>query len=81
MIASEGSVLDCHRGHEMMGRVVGTGCMAASAIGCFAAVTDDYQEPAFQTMCYYGACGERATGRAGTPVAFKQLLLDQLGSA
>jgi hydroxyethylthiazole kinase-like sugar kinase family protein len=29
-------------GHEMMAKIVGTGCMAASMIGTFAAVDKDY---------------------------------------
>ena len=65
------------RGHELMGKVVGTGCMAASVLGCFAAVNKDHFKAAIEAMTFYGECGERAAEKTQGPLAFKQVFLDE----
>jgi len=68
----------CAAGHSMMGRVVGTGCMASSVIGTFVSVTGRHLDAAVCAMNFYGSCGERAAKTTDAPMAFKQALLDQV---
>ncbi|MCX6799480.1 MAG: hydroxyethylthiazole kinase [Candidatus Diapherotrites archaeon] len=65
-------------GHALMGEFVGTGCMAASVIGCFAAVERDYAAASAAALSCYGIAGELAARKADAPGAFKQHLLDAL---
>lgn len=68
----------CTAGHELMSQVVGTGCMSASALGCFASVAEDYVDSSLQAMNYYGRAGERAAQTTKRPMEFKVQLLDNL---
>jgi hydroxyethylthiazole kinase len=80
-IATDGS--RCYfvdNGSAMLGRVVGTGCMAASVIGAFAAVETDYPLAAAAALACFGMAGELASQRAGGPGTFKVLLYDELAS-
>jgi hydroxyethylthiazole kinase len=63
-------------GHEMMSKVVGTGCMAASVIGAFAAVEKDYAKAAAAALSVYGIAGELAGEECDGPGSFKGLLYD-----
>jgi hydroxyethylthiazole kinase len=65
-------------GHEMMMHVVGTGCMAASVIGAFAAVERDLALAAACALVCYGIAGEIAAGKSAGPASFKEALLDCL---
>jgi hydroxyethylthiazole kinase len=65
-------------GHPMMSSVVGTGCMAASVIGTFAAVGEDLGYAAASALACYGIAGEFAAGKAAGPASFKQELIDFL---
>lgn len=66
-------------GHPLMGKVVGTGCMSASVVGCFVAVfpTEPLKATA-AALAAFGVAGERAAGIAATPAAFKTAFLDSL---
>ena len=63
-------------GHELMTRVVGTGCMAASVIGAFAAVEPDLTLAGACALSAYGIAAELAAQKARGPAAFKQELFD-----
>jgi hydroxyethylthiazole kinase len=63
-------------GHEMMGKVVGTGCMAASVIGAFAAVEIDSTLASAAALSVYGIAGELAAKGAKGPGSFKVRLYD-----
>ncbi|MBI4978822.1 MAG: hydroxyethylthiazole kinase [Spirochaetes bacterium] len=63
-------------GHELMGAVVGTGCTATSAIGCFAAVEKDYAKAAACALSCYGIAGELAALNAKGPASFKTAFYD-----
>ncbi len=63
-------------GHELMGKVVGTGCMAASVIGSFAAVEKDYAKAAAAALSIYGIAGELAAEESDGPGSFKENLYD-----
>lgn len=63
-------------GHELMSTVVGTGCMATSVIGTFAAVEADLVLAATCALADYGLAGELAARHAKGPASFKQQLVD-----
>ena len=63
-------------GHELMGKVVGTGCMAASVIGAFAAVEKDYAKACAAALSIYGVAGELAANGSNGPGSFKENLFD-----
>lgn len=67
-------------GTEIMGRVVGTGCMSASVIGSFVAIDPDAFEGTVNALSAYGIAGETAAERATMPMAFKSELMDALTS-
>jgi hydroxyethylthiazole kinase len=67
-------------GHSMMTSVVGTGCMAASVIGAFAAVERDLALAAACALACYGIAAEVAAEKASGPAAFKARLFDCLYS-
>lgn len=65
-------------GHESMGMIVGTGCMAASVIGSFAAVNENYCDAAKDALCYFGIAGELASVRSEGPGTFKLHFYDEV---
>lgn len=65
-------------GHPMMTSVVGTGCMATSVIGTFAAVERDLPLAAASALACYGIAAELAAGKSPGPMSFKHGLLDCL---
>ncbi len=65
-------------GHPMMGKVVGTGCMAASVIGTFAAVEKDLAVAAASALACFEIAAECAVKKAKGPASFKEKLLDGL---
>ena len=73
----DGRVFLVDNGHALMGRVVGTGCMAASVIGAFAAVEKDYAKAAAAALAAYGIAAELAAPKASGPLDFKNKLLDE----
>lgn len=75
-----GTLYYIENGHEMMGKVVGTGCMAASVIGAFCAVEKDAAKAAAAALACYGVAGELAAKKANAPVAYKNALIDAVYS-
>jgi hydroxyethylthiazole kinase len=65
-------------GHVMMTSVVGTGCMATSVIGAFAAVERDLGLAAACALVCYGVAAEMAAAKSSGPASFKENLLDCL---
>lgn len=67
-------------GHELMGKIVGTGCMAASLLGCFLAVSKpkEYFDAAAKALEYFGKAGEKAAGHSSDPMSFKICFLDEI---
>lgn len=63
-------------GSEMLTHVVGTGCMAASVIGAFAAVEADLAYAAASGLCCYGIAAELAAKSSQGPGTFKEKLFD-----
>lgn len=78
-IISDGErVFIVKNGHELMGSIVGTGCMAASVIGSFASVNLDYCEASREALCYFGVAGELAARKSNGPGSFKVNLYDEV---
>jgi len=65
-------------GHPLMTHVVGTGCMAASVIGAFAAAERDLSLAAACALACFGIAAELAAEKAPGPAAFKARLFDCL---
>jgi hydroxyethylthiazole kinase len=65
-------------GHLLMSRVVGTGCMAASVIGAFAAVEPDLALAAAAGLVCFNVAGELAAELSPGPGTFKVKLFDCL---
>jgi hydroxyethylthiazole kinase len=65
-------------GHPLMGKVSGTGCMAASLAGAFCAVTKDYVVASATAFAAFGLAGEKAARNCGGPASFKVALLDEI---
>ena len=65
-------------GHPLMARVVGTGCMAASVIGTFAAVEPDLVIAAAAGLVCFNVAAEVAAELAPGPGTFKVKLFDCL---
>ena len=63
-------------GDEMMAHVVGTGCMATSVIGTFAAVEPDLATAAAAGLCCYEIAAELAVRDSAGPGTFKERLFD-----
>jgi hydroxyethylthiazole kinase len=78
-IVSDGrTTYKVHNGHELMGKVVGTGCMAASVIASFAAVEKDHAKAAAAALACFGIAGEIAAKGAKGPGTFKEAFFDAL---
>jgi hydroxyethylthiazole kinase len=67
-------------GHPLMGSISGTGCMAASVTGTFAAVAEDPVLASVGALAAFGLAGERAAVKACGPLSFKVGLFDALAA-
>ena len=65
-------------GHDMMGCIVGTGCMAGSVIGSFAAVEKDYAKAAASALVCFGIAGELAAKGSKGPGTYKERFYDEI---
>ncbi|HYZ18147.1 MAG TPA: hydroxyethylthiazole kinase [Gaiellaceae bacterium] len=66
-------------GHELLGTVSGTGCMATAVTGSFLAVAPDRPlEAAAEALVAFGVAGEDAAGEARGPGSFHAALYDAL---
>jgi hydroxyethylthiazole kinase len=66
-------------GHELLGTVTGTGCMATAITGCFLAVrADDPLDAAAEALVAFGVAGEDAAENAKGPGSFHVALYDAL---
>jgi len=72
------NVLRVFNGHEQMGNVTGTGCVASALIGAFLAVDENSLEATATSLAAYGLAGEAAVGESKGPGSFSPALLDAL---
>lgn len=73
---NENTIYKVNNGHHMMAKIVGTGCMAASVIGTFAAVETNLAQAAAAGLCCYEVAAECAADETIAPGAFKERLFD-----
>jgi len=64
-------------GHPMMGAICGTGCMASSITGAFAAISKDHAASTAAALAAFGIAGENAAKHCEGPASFKVALLDE----
>ncbi|WP_411963927.1 hydroxyethylthiazole kinase [Haloferax sp. YSMS24] len=80
IVATDEAAYEVHTGHEMMGNVVGTGCMQGVTLAVFAAALDDPLRAALAATASYGLAGELAAdGEFGVyhgPASYKVAFLD-----
>lgn len=67
-----------NNGHDMMGSIVGTGCMVASVMGAFTAVESDYTKACSAALACFGIAGELAAEKAKGPGTYKELFYDAI---
>jgi hydroxyethylthiazole kinase len=67
-------------GHELLGSVTGTGCMATAITGCFLAVQADPLQAAAEALVAFGVAGEDAAEDAKGPGSFHVALYDALAA-
>ncbi|PKG32581.1 hydroxyethylthiazole kinase, partial [Methanoregula sp.] len=67
-------------GHSLMGSISGTGCMAASVTGVFAAESKDMVLASAAAFAAFGIAGERSAASARGPGSFKKGLFDELAN-
>lgn len=80
IVADGKRVVLVKNGHPMMASIVGTGCMAASVIGTFAAVEKDLVAAAVAGLVCYEVAAEIAVQEAKGPGTFKEKLYDAVYS-
>lgn len=76
IVSDENRVVLVRNGHQMMADVVGTGCMAASVIGTFAAVEKDLVSASVAGLVCFEIAAEIASREAKGPGTFKEKLYD-----
>jgi len=67
-------------GHPMMGSISGTGCMAASVTGAFAAIAGDPVIASAAALAAFGIAGEKAAAGARGPYSYKTALFDEMAA-
>lgn len=78
IIARGEDVYFVRNGDKMMGSFVGTGCLAASVIGCFCGVCPAYAGAAAAGLICFGIAAELAAGNSRGPASFKNALFDEI---
>ena len=71
-------LVEIYNGNPLMAEVVGTGCMTASVMGCFAAVEKNFLQAAVAALAAINVAAEEAAMEAAAPAAFKNKLFDKL---
>jgi hydroxyethylthiazole kinase len=67
-------------GHELLGTVTGTGCMATAMTGCFLAVQPNPLPAAAEALVAFGVAAEDAAAEAKGPGSFHAALYDALAA-
>ncbi len=78
IISNGRDVYICKNGHPIMGCFVGSGCMASSVIGTFAAVEKDCALASANALSFFGIAGELAADEARGPDSYKIALMDEI---
>jgi hydroxyethylthiazole kinase len=80
IVFGDGKGFRVKNGHPMMGGIVGTGCMAASVIGTFAAVHKSLPEASAAGLCCFEVAAELAAKESNGPGSFKEILFDKVNA-
>ncbi|MCQ2056374.1 MAG: hydroxyethylthiazole kinase [archaeon] len=67
-------------GNPTMGKVVGTGCMASSVIGCYIGALGVSIDIVSAALSVFSIAGEVAADNSGGPGTFKSVLMDSLNN-
>jgi hydroxyethylthiazole kinase len=78
LVADASRIFRVKNGPPLLAQVVGTGCMATSVIGAFAAVEGDLVQAATAALVAFEVAAEAAAEKAAGPGSFKELLFDCL---
>jgi hydroxyethylthiazole kinase len=78
IVADSNRVFVVENGSPLMGHLSGTGCMASSVTGAFAAVGEDMTIATAAALATFGRAGERAATKAYGPYSFRTALFDEL---
>ena len=78
IVADTGKIYIINNGHPMMANIVGTGCMATSVIGAFAAVEPGLALAAACGLVCFEIAAECAAKSASGPGTFKEKMFDYL---
>ena len=78
IVANEEKFYIIKNGHRMMTNIVGTGCMATSVIGTFAAVEPDLAYAACAGLVCFEIAAECAAKKSSGPGSFKEKIFDCL---
>ena len=78
IVTDGGKVYVIRNGDDMMGNIVGTGCMAASVIGSFAGVEQDYAYAAVAALVCFEIAAELAADHSSGPGSFKEYFFDEM---
>jgi hydroxyethylthiazole kinase len=78
IIADERHIFLIGNGVPMMGELSGTGCMASSVTGAFAAVSDDLTAASVAALAAFGLAGERGMAHCSGPYSFRTALFDAM---
>lgn len=65
-------------GHPLMGRFSGSGCMAASVVGAFSAVSKDRVSTTAAALAAFGVAGEKAAVRHTSPYGVRMAMFEEL---
>ncbi len=76
----EGHVNTTYRGHEMMKRVIGMGCVVGAVAALMLSITEDTLMAATAAVTINGIAGEIAAKGAEHPGSFQSSFLDALSS-
>ena len=78
IISNGEDVYICKNGHWMMSKIVGTGCMATSVIGAFAAVERNYTLASSAALSCFGIAGELAAEKSKSIGTYKVNFFDEI---
>jgi len=78
LVADGSRLFRVKNGHPLLAQVVGTGCMATSLIGTFAAVCPDPALASAAALATFGVAAEVAAPLSQGPATFKEKLFDAL---
>jgi len=80
ILAAKNDIFYSEWGSDLMGKIVGTGCMLGTTLAVFAAVEREIElfEKIKTALVYYGFAGQKAALQAQTPAKFKREFMDTI---